>query len=280
MSKCKTGTFRLAFTYILRSQVDSIRSMFSALLLQIVSRRWVLIKQTFCVFILALRPATIVGLRNETVTYGIDNSVDLFCDVSGNPAPQVTWFKSGESLEPNRLTADDCETIETGYYYYNHDLQRTKLVICKPEVIHKGHYTCLAKNQLGNENRTAYLNVLCKYFLSLFSSRWQISNVFRFLHLKHIQNNGKRLGITIDIFGIINNYWCRGNQIGLFLEGPVINPLMDDFFLLIVVFFCFLVCSFISATVVCCCTTTVCMLSGFMVCFVVLFFPNIHIYFP
>ena len=112
-------------------------------------------------FILVLRPTKIFSLRNETVTESPRlKSVELFCNISGNPLPEVTWLKNDKIFKPTDLTEDNCKSIQPGYYHYKNPY---KLIICKPRRIDTGFYTCLAKNQLANASRKAYLNVLCEY---------------------------------------------------------------------------------------------------------------------
>ena len=119
---------------------------------------------TVCVryFILVLRPTTIFSLRNETVTESPDTiAVELFCNISGNPLPEVTWLYNDETFEPTDLAENNCKNIQHGYFHYKNVPH--KLIICKPHQKDTGFYSCLAKNQLANASMKAYLNVLCEY---------------------------------------------------------------------------------------------------------------------
>lgn len=117
-------------------------------------------------FILVLRPTAIFSLRNKTVTESLHTiAVELFCNISGNPLPKVTWLRNDRTFEQIPLTESNCKNIQPGYYYYKDVPQ--KLIICNPLRTHTALYTCFAKNQLGNKSRNAYLDVLCEFFITI-----------------------------------------------------------------------------------------------------------------
>ena len=113
-------------------------------------------------YLLALRPAVILGLENKTAAYPQNYSVVMFCNVSGNPPPQVSWSFQGRQLTLRKLNAARvCDQFESGYYYYK---TQSRLVVCKPHAYHSGPYTCFAENRQRKENRTAILYVSGRFF--------------------------------------------------------------------------------------------------------------------
>ena len=101
-------------------------------------------------------------LQNRTVLQSEkeESEVVLFCDVEGNPFPNITWVRNGTKTVAKPLLAQSCSTQVPGYYYKNKE--RTKLTICKPRMEHTGFYTCSIKSQLGSDSRKVYLDVTGK----------------------------------------------------------------------------------------------------------------------
>ena len=68
--------------------------------------------------------------------------VDLFCNATGNPAPNLTWT-----------------VVETG-----NEFSRTEhLIIDSLSREHSGTYACTASNEAGNATAKVHLDVQCKY---------------------------------------------------------------------------------------------------------------------
>ena len=100
------------------------------------------------------------------------DNVELFCDVTGNPEPSITWYfyKDGKGVrsEINMKkynlggNKDNCRSRTKGYYFLQPDDARA-LVICTPEFEHhQGKYSCLAKNTAGEQSKSAFVNVESK----------------------------------------------------------------------------------------------------------------------
>ena len=97
--------------------------------------------------------------------------MELFCDVTGNPEPSITWYfvdGKGVRLEINMQkdhlggNKDNCRSRTNGYYFLQPDDARV-LVICNPEFEHhQGKYSCHAKNTVGEQSKSAFVNVESK----------------------------------------------------------------------------------------------------------------------
>ncbi|CAO1300617.1 unnamed protein product [Diamesa hyperborea] len=73
---------------------------------------------------------------NITVREG--KRVRIVCKVSGQPAPKVTWFKDGRSINRNRLK-----------YVFVHLRRRSDLIIKSAVPSDQGRFECRAKNKLS-----------------------------------------------------------------------------------------------------------------------------------
>ena len=113
----------------------------------------------FVCFFLALRPPLILSLQNKTVNKEKDKHAVLFCNVTGNPYPEVKWLINGEPTDA-KLVRKSCNEQKSGYYFKNKN--RTKLAICEVDLSYMGFYTCFIENRLGNDSRNVYLNVTGK----------------------------------------------------------------------------------------------------------------------
>ena len=116
--------------------------------------------QTLCFSFSALRPPVILGLSNQTVDQDKVSETALFCNVTGNPYPKVRWLSNGEPIR-KVLVRPSCDKQQKGYYYKNKE--HTVLTICEVDTTHTGLYTCVVGNQLGNDSRDVYLNVIGKF---------------------------------------------------------------------------------------------------------------------
>ena len=100
------------------------------------------------------------------------DNVELFCDVTGNPEPSITWYfyKDGKgvhweiSMKKYNLggNKDNCRSRTKGYYFLQPD-DSPVLVICNPEFeLHQGKYSCHANNTVGEQSKSAFVNVESK----------------------------------------------------------------------------------------------------------------------
>ena len=71
------------------------------------------------------------------------NSVTILCEISGIPAPQITWERDGVEVQ----RGGEFYTIDTAGQGDN------------------GNYSCIASNSAGEVKATSKLNVLGKYVL-------------------------------------------------------------------------------------------------------------------
>ncbi|XP_036834633.1 hemicentin-1 isoform X2 [Oncorhynchus mykiss] len=74
------------------------------------------------------------------------HNVTLTCEVAGNPVPEITWLKDGQSLGTDRRH----QVLSHGRY----------LQISGAQVDDTGRYSCLAHNRAGDRSRHFNLNVL------------------------------------------------------------------------------------------------------------------------
>ena len=80
-------------------------------------------------------------MKNKKVKLGAQAFLD--CIVSGNPIPEVTWFKGNQKLMPSRRLR----------------LSKHLLVIVRFTNDDEGEYSCVAKNRLGYDKQSARLLV-------------------------------------------------------------------------------------------------------------------------
>ena len=65
-------------------------------------------------------PATVVSGPKVNSFPQIFKSVNLTCDITGSPQPEITWYKNDKLLEGQRLTyllIDEIELSDRGIYY-------------------------------------------------------------------------------------------------------------------------------------------------------------------
>uniref|UniRef100_A0A8C4UE85 Hemicentin-1 n=1 Tax=Falco tinnunculus TaxID=100819 RepID=A0A8C4UE85_FALTI len=94
-----------------------------------------------------LVPPGIVGENKlEDVKVKEKHRVTLTCEVIGNPVPQITWIKDGQSLTED----EDHKVLSSGRF----------LQIINAQVTDTGRYTCLASNTAGDKSKSYSLNVL------------------------------------------------------------------------------------------------------------------------
>ncbi|XP_010115558.1 PREDICTED: hemicentin-1-like, partial [Chlamydotis macqueenii] len=94
-----------------------------------------------------LVPPGIVGENKlEDVKVKEKHRVTLACEVIGNPVPQITWIKDGQSLTED----EDHKFLSSGRF----------LQITNAQLTDTGRYTCIASNAAGDKSKSYSLNVL------------------------------------------------------------------------------------------------------------------------
>ncbi|XP_008936946.1 PREDICTED: hemicentin-1-like, partial [Merops nubicus] len=94
-----------------------------------------------------LVPPGIVGENKmEDVKVKEKHKVTLTCEVIGNPVPQITWIKDGQSLTED----EHHKLLSSGRF----------LQITNAQVTDTGRYTCVASNPAGDKSKSYSLNVL------------------------------------------------------------------------------------------------------------------------
>ncbi|CAB1414348.1 unnamed protein product [Pleuronectes platessa] len=90
-------------------------------------------------------PALVAGLKNVTVTEG--ESVSLECQISGQPAPVIMWFREDYKIESS---IDFQISYESGF---------ARLVIREAFAEDSGRFTCTATSEAGTVSTSCYLLV-------------------------------------------------------------------------------------------------------------------------
>lgn len=80
-----------------------------------------------------------------TVTTLDGNKISMLCEVSGVPAPQITWDRDGVE-------------VQTGGKFYSID---------SADQGDSGNYTCIASNAAGEVKATSQLKVFGKHLVYL-----------------------------------------------------------------------------------------------------------------
>ncbi|KAK5889758.1 hypothetical protein CesoFtcFv8_013346 [Champsocephalus esox] len=94
----------------------------------------------------AVVPPTLVsGLKNTNVTEG--ESVTLECQISGNPAPSIMWFREDYKIE---------SSID---FHISYESTVAQLVIREAFAEDSGRFTCTATSEAGTVNSSCYLLV-------------------------------------------------------------------------------------------------------------------------
>ena len=90
----------------------------------------------------------------------------LRCNVTGNPTPNITWFRNDEEIEISGIVKN-CKQRKNGFYGMERESgsrdvhQQTSLLVCSASHSENtGSYKCQAKNSEGTGSAETYLNVL------------------------------------------------------------------------------------------------------------------------
>ncbi|CAH3194730.1 unnamed protein product, partial [Porites evermanni] len=94
-------------------------------------------------------PEIVTAPSDKDVVEG--NSLNLFCNATGNPQPDIQWTKKGES-----------SVLSTSEY-----LDRANMRSDENEVV----YNCKVSNSLGFDEAKATITVLCEYTVNNKCSR-------------------------------------------------------------------------------------------------------------
>ncbi|ETE68709.1 Hemicentin-1, partial [Ophiophagus hannah] len=94
-----------------------------------------------------LVPPSIVGENKlEDVKVKEGHGITLTCEVTGNPIPEITWLKDGQTF----LQDDGYQLMSSGRF----------LQITNSQVADTGRYTCVASNTAGDKRKSFSVNVL------------------------------------------------------------------------------------------------------------------------
>ncbi|XP_039213555.1 hemicentin-1 isoform X2 [Crotalus tigris] len=94
-----------------------------------------------------LVPPSIVGENKlEDVKVKEGHGITLTCEVTGNPIPEITWLKDGQTF----LQDDGYQLMSSGRF-----LQITNALVADT-----GRYTCVASNTAGDKRKSFSVNVL------------------------------------------------------------------------------------------------------------------------
>ncbi len=78
-------------------------------------------------------------------------------DTNSNPAPKLTWFRGGGTLDPeDLLIPDDRLTIETVSSW------ESKLVFTDIDLSYVDEYSCKANNSLQKDTKSVNVIVQCE----------------------------------------------------------------------------------------------------------------------
>ena len=107
-------------------------------------------------------------LYSSNVIINKGQNAELSCIVTGNPSPEVAWFRNGEKIKTSRIDKA-CKQFRSGFYEMAREevskgeKWRARLLVCSANHLdHTGSYTCQATNSKGNASGVTYLNIFGK----------------------------------------------------------------------------------------------------------------------
>lgn len=121
-------------------------------------------------FFTGLVAPKVVVVGNKTILQGAQWQTQLFCNATGHPKPEITWFfyKDGKTIQVNTAGSelqgdpDRCKKRTDDFYFLRRNAPE-HLVICNPKKRHTGEYKCHAVNPLDKKEGSAFINVQSEY---------------------------------------------------------------------------------------------------------------------
>ncbi|KAL4635075.1 hemicentin-1 [Arapaima gigas] len=101
--------------------------------------------------------------RPVNISVAVSQSTSLVCNITGSPAPVVTWYKDGEPVVPS----NSVQILHEG----------KTLKLLKAVISDAGHYSCKGINIAGNTEKDFMLNVLVPPNISGGSSPRDVSAI-------------------------------------------------------------------------------------------------------
>ena len=121
----------------------------------------------FCCSLLSTDPSTFKSSSSNTVAVE-GNSVTLYCNATGNPAPNITWTKDGSWT-----------VLSQGEGFTINNITRQQA----------GNYSCTAWNGIGNKhNSTFAVAVHCKFDVLQYTVDLETLMSYMGLMLIHLLN--------------------------------------------------------------------------------------------
>ena len=88
-----------------------------------------------------------------------DKKMNLTCDVTGYPKPEVLWYKNGTKVISSKRNYLKIHHITVNWQRYKSFLHKKY-----PDKTDNGKYTCKAKNEYGENSATESLTCIgCKW---------------------------------------------------------------------------------------------------------------------
>lgn len=72
------------------------------------------------------------ALETNHLSARVDDNVEIKCDVTGSPSPQIIWYRNGVDL--STLNEDEIRIFSDGSLY-----------LTRIQLLHAGNYTCHAQ---------------------------------------------------------------------------------------------------------------------------------------
>ena len=149
------------------------------------------------IVLLLLVPINFTGIRgNQTVLEG--DSLNLTCEATGQPEPNMTWTKEKPGKQGNTVVVQEGKVLTIT------NIKRTDA----------GNYTCTAYNGFGKpKNRTVYVNVTCEYALKkCLNNLWTCElHACARASCRYDVKNGTRLldwSIPVNFFSVLG-FWVH-----------------------------------------------------------------------